>query len=1822
MEYLTKTYKLLLLCCLLALFVNSAISGTDGTASEIPESPPEDTKAPAALTTKAPASTKILAGITTETSSTTTVGVTHAEVKSNTNETTAQPNTETIDLTTVTQEPPTKTTSSSTDQPVISDTTITPSNTNEATAQPNPERRDLTTVTEEPPPPTSSSTDQPETTITPEIDPCFSSPCKNDGNCSKSDNGEIICTCSHGYTNRYCDTRLYCTHDICENAGTCEEIDGDDYKCNCLPGYTDKNCSTDIDDCKPQPCQNGGTCNDQINGYNCTCIPGYTGNVCQTDINECEVNECKNGATCINGVNKFTCNCADGFNGTTCEQNIDDCQSSPCQHGSTCIDKVAAFQCECLPGFTGVTCEKNIDECACNPCKNNATCNDDINSYTCTCMAGFNGTNCENDIDDCEIHDGVCQNGGTCIDQVNNYTCSCMPGWENDRDCLTNIDECSRKTDKCHRNANCTDTDGSYNCTCKTGFTGDGYTCHDVDECSNTTLCKNDGHCINIPGTYLCICNNGWTGTDCSSDINECNNNPCHDQAGCKNTDGSYECTCKDGYRGDGFHCIYEVLFHTNSSFQNGDDNLIGPIDLPKLIYYYGVPYRTLYISMNGYVTLGNQKLNQKYPPENSSGWSIHHIPVIAPFWTDIETTQPGTGVSYKLVDNETVKSDIQTSLGETERVSQSIIVTWKQASPYPVSQYGNQKADFQVIITSVGSKTFIMFNYDYEIFTWTKSLDKHVIVGLSDQDYKGNIKLNSSNFLQANQQRTGDKKGRWIFDVTMKSKEWESRVQCEAAINDLSDVIVSSRKLLQSCPCDERQVILDSRFKLVISSDLYRSYITRFATDSVLQRCNYGTNGSLLKGYPNGGYADILPMDSTNKVTTAYEKCCNDSNKNCFMFYNKNPSDTCSRYTPPSWSFSWGDPHITTLDGLNYAFNGRGEYTMFSEDKKKIKLQARTDLFSKGDTDATVFVGLAVQVGTGDKIELLLNRTTKTLNIYINGALNHTHRNGTKTDIDVNGNIVIFGDLTVLINPGLAIKVGTGDILDIVVSAPVNFMNANVKGLLGNYNSKKNDDLKPSGSANALNPSSSEKSIFYEFGQKWMVKENESLFTYNLSGNGKLFSYYNNNSIVPSVFLSDIANLTDNLTDYISNKCGKNVNISQCEGVTACLVDTAASCNITTGLESVRLHQQLIDEKNKLEHLPPKFNLPDSLYIGYDVNRTLELPFDIPDANVTQKLNDGITKVSSLSLNVTKDLRNKTMTLTLTATDNMNSTSIYTPNIFYCGCQQKEQCDFSFTSIDGPVQDKFYRARCNCSENTDGTFCETNLDKCKTQPCFPGVKCNSSNTDICGQCPAGYEGNGSKCFDKNECYTNTSKCEQNCRNIIGSYECSCRYGYDLGSDNHTCIDIDECSSKTNNCTTGTQYCNNIDGSFQCLCLPGYLTDKKGTCVKDRKTFAGVFVFEITESDKGKVKKVIHDLLQEIFINGVVEIVSLQLNNNNRRRRATSDFHSWSADYIVHEDINEITTTLDMERKLLNYLHDLPTDDGNYGSKVEDHTILKISLKESELYTDASGGICNIPDKVMCDEISTDCISSNGTVKCTCKTGFDTWENPYTSCKDNNECIDADAVCKYGTCNNLPGSYNCTCQPGYSYNGNTRACIDLCDSTPCLNGGTCVHGDKENQYFCKCDDLWAGTNCQDKNSQAEKLKVIAIAVGSSAGAVCLILVCLLLGMYRRHKNRFISYSSRSLSGLDFDTAFDLQPASRSKDFPIDDADNTFSIPRPQVTQNVYETTTSVAGKDDDSKKPLTEATGEDENRTTGLENPSFLHSKGTEEFTRNSKKSR
>ncbi|XP_019630974.1 PREDICTED: fibropellin-1-like isoform X2 [Branchiostoma belcheri] len=191
-----------------------------------------------------------------------------------------------------------------------------------------------------------------------------------------------------------------CSSNPCANGATCEdEVDG--YTCSCVPGYGGDQCETGVsgpEECSPNPCANGGTCEDEVDGYACSCAPGYEGDHCETETDECSSNPCANGATCEDEVDGYTCTCAPGYEGDQCETETDECSSNPCANGATCEDEVGGYTCTCAPGYEGDHCETETDECSSNPCANGATCEDEVDGYTCTCAPGYEGDQCETEV--------------------------------------------------------------------------------------------------------------------------------------------------------------------------------------------------------------------------------------------------------------------------------------------------------------------------------------------------------------------------------------------------------------------------------------------------------------------------------------------------------------------------------------------------------------------------------------------------------------------------------------------------------------------------------------------------------------------------------------------------------------------------------------------------------------------------------------------------------------------------------------------------------------------------------------------------------------------------------------------------------------------------------------------------------------------------------------------------------------------------------------------------------------------------------------------------------------------------------------------------------------------------------------------------------------------------------------------------------------------------------------------------------------------------------------------------------------------------------
>ena len=221
---------------------------------------------------------------------------------------------------------------------------------------------------------------------------CVPNPCLNNGACrpSKSTVG-YVCVCPRGYGGLACELRDPCLDLACRNGAECIVVPkarGDvTFRCQCPAGFKGPLCQVNETSsltpelrtgCTLVPCKNGATCRPASpthpsggvsSDFVCVCPPGVKGRLCEHDSrDDCRGQPCKNGGVCFDKPGGFECNCRHGYRGITCEIKLfkDPCDSQPCMNGGKCqvldsslvISSVAHFEFSChsrdLQNFTCV----------------------------------------------------------------------------------------------------------------------------------------------------------------------------------------------------------------------------------------------------------------------------------------------------------------------------------------------------------------------------------------------------------------------------------------------------------------------------------------------------------------------------------------------------------------------------------------------------------------------------------------------------------------------------------------------------------------------------------------------------------------------------------------------------------------------------------------------------------------------------------------------------------------------------------------------------------------------------------------------------------------------------------------------------------------------------------------------------------------------------------------------------------------------------------------------------------------------------------------------------------------------------------------------------------------------------------------------------------------------------------------------------------------------------------------------------------------------------------------------------------------------------
>ncbi|KAK2181108.1 hypothetical protein NP493_410g01020 [Ridgeia piscesae] len=1194
----------------------------------------------------------------------------------------------------------------------------------------------------------------------------------------------------------------------------------------------------------------------------------------------------------------------------------------------------------------------------------------------------------------------------------------------------------------------------------------------------------------------------------CFADIDECASSPCLNGGTCHDLWHGFTCEClPDLYRGrtckDPIRHRYYQHGWPQADFCLGENAPMScdwrkkecasrPIRIPNVQFFHGA-YQTLHIYTNGYVTLGMRY--QRRQPRRLNEWMLSYykrrtatrqgMGMLAPLWTDnnawhgtvcyhiYDLTQPGSTVEEQMRVKHAIdhaRDDVIAHGGvSVTRITWVMVITWTEMLPRrSYNRYRETPNTFQLVIAYDPSRyqTFVMFVYvDMGWDTWT--LWRPSMIGYFAFKHDTPISLQLAPSMKTTafrlHARTGNtgKRGVYMFRVASGKYTINYDYKCRSWYANEMRRISWVRYywwMTRVCPCDSRLAWMDGRWRFDYGQ-YYRTrrfcFYERMPWGISTQECCYAWSGFLVSTQDGRGGQTFLYHPRYGRLHVKYdvtpkEWCCQRSD-NCHLFYRVRPMDRCWGYQPLFIGWFYGDPHIRTLDGFQYTFNGLGEYTLIETTHGNFTLQGRTAKARDAngtETDATVFSAFAARDAESDTIHIEMTASKDDLAVFVqNENVTDWFTSANVTDDTEHTDVTLTKKNTtqieVTFKSGFTLTIGvTSQQLDITVGASEQFKEQ-TKGLMGVFNGDPTDDLLPPGeNARPLANSSSEKSIFEDFGELWRIQKIDSIFYY---APGEGYSTFAHTEFKP-LFLEDVlANMTDAQLQRAKQTCGDN---KEClfdfavtgkeDAAAATLATNSKNEKDAVSLVSGEVNTLLLTTYESANASPNITVVPVFNVTAGEVNTLLLTTYD-PDGdtvivNLTSSLPDGATfqgyKYTWRPVNMDP------VNISFTASDGKEGIAAAEVSVRLCNCSGQGECLFDNLAEGYEMKNTFAVVQCNCSTGWEGDFCELDLDGCQDNPCTGGTNCTDLTPEEqmisglsfnCSECPKGTEDDDGICLHIDECKEDTSDCEQECMNTEGGYKCSCVGGYTLNDDNATCtMDVDECAGNNGWCEF---ICTNFDGGFNCSCNDGFqlMNDKKHCQSCPSGTW-------------GK------DCLREC-----------SCRDSDTECNVTTGCDKCPDGFMgpdCHVDVDECrdNSTCDSQATCSNTV-------GTY--KCVCHSG----------FTQYNTTTCQDLDECESDpcENGAECVNGVRNYTCLCVDGY----TGYNCQTDVNEC--ANEPCQNNAvCQDLVGKYRCACVRGYT-GKHCETEIDICDSNPCKNGANCTQN--AGKYACNCVAGLTGLNC-------------------------------------------------------------------------------------------------------------------------------------------------
>ncbi|KAL3837614.1 hypothetical protein ACJMK2_022960 [Sinanodonta woodiana] len=1196
------------------------------------------------------------------------------------------------------------------------------------------------------------------------------------------------------------------------------------------------------------------------------------------------------------------------------------------------------------------------------------------------------------------------------------------------------------------------------------------------------------------------------------------------------------------------FDVIRCILFtfgeDANDTVLKAKDDACGePITiLPVPIF--GDKYNTLYVCTNGLVSFQREYTNPN-PSADADAYSGYSF--VAPYYTDFDTGRVNTSgkVYYQLYDvlrNKDLlnnKNVIKTQrrvqeLNETQpfNATMILIATWYKNSPYPANKRSNESASFQMVLTTDGYSTFVMYVY----FPGEMQLRQdNVFIGYHFKTGEFKRHLISFTSQAANIDMHVDTNGLTgiiVYRLTSQESSISNfDIQCLEwfeANQDQKDEYNRTLDEMPDCPCNSRWITYDPWFSVpqqIVFNNVNTSCMgiapsLKFSPHGKVCCFDNSTGGWLSDAPRAGGFLKFNPSTHTKEFESEdvrMKHICCEMSSYCYLYYALRPVGKCYTNFPYEFALSWGDPHIKTLDSKTYTFNGWGEFTLISlqTENASFILQGRTEKARSKNgslSDATIFTAFAARDSNNASIHVEMSAERNGTYVYGNGM------DYSEALAEKDNNFFVFtetlaiarakGETTLrIVFPStgpISLNVSvSAEMLTIAVTLPPIFKNK-TKGLLGNYDGDPNNDfIFPNGTV--LDGNATERTLF-NYGISWSIDATESVFIYS---RGKSHTDFDHKNFTPKFFDEATPEQINSATKY-------------CDTNAECVYDFIMTSSELVASNTITVQKIAGNITMEVSNQIPSLSFDGNRTLNVTNNQTISLTFKAnDDGPVTFRIETNTVDAQfvyrddrTAVLNFTLGSRDNHCDLSVTAVD---AQGFYAPpvrlDLIICdGCSRQGKCDLSTFQTDSDTC-SFRKAKCICEPYWEGSRCELDFYGCRGSPCSLNRSCTDVNAYVhkatgvafnCSQCPQGYLKDGNKCLDIDECNETTARCNQKCVNTIGSFSCECDEGFALSTDRRTCDDIDECERHLDNCE---QICTNGVGNFTCGCLPGFAYNvTMNICIRTA----------VPDVCDGRAI----DCSQTAgctSINGTAICFcqkGFQLSNQGTKCIDSDECVSNPCSQICHNFYGGFSCHCfqgyDLEKDNRTCVECKYPKYGNYCQETCNcgtHGVQCHHVKGCKCESGWQGNECqqDIDECTQTPNICSDpysiCTNLAGTYTCQCVNGFKKTDSG--RCQDIDECSDPYWNNCSQLCSNTLRGFTCGCRHGYQLNQTDRyKCIDVDECTKGTSGCEQICVNTPGLYNCYCE---YGYKLRTDRKTCEKETDVCAKIGNiNCSQICLV----------------------------------------------------------------------------------------------------------------------